>query len=366
MTESQKLDAAFLSEVHAWAHGGACGFADEEIFDRHARALFAYQIERNAPYARFAASRGFDRAHLPASWREMPAVPTAAFKDATLATFDVHAAELAFHTSGTTAARSGKHYAERAALYDAALLAAFDRFMLADRAKVRFLNLVPDPRSKTHSSLGYMMGHVSVLRGDGKASWFLEDAGVRVDAFVKAMQTAITEKQAVCIAGTAFALVALLDGLDERGITFTPPTGSRIMETGGFKGRSRVLSREDLYARLESRLGIAQKAIIAEYGMTELTSQYYDTFVSRSEALRVKAAPPWLRTLVVDTEGREVTPGVTGFLRHIDLGNRSSVLAVQTEDRGYAVTDGIVLLGRESDAPPRGCSLTLLAHMPNP
>jgi hypothetical protein len=350
-----ELDLAFLAMVADWQRGGAG--CDEGAFDAQARALFAHQIERNSAYARFAASRGFLASRLPRSWREIPAVPASAFKDATLATFDVVYAELEFHTSGTTEEPAGKHYVERAALYDAALAAGFDRFMLADGRKLRYLNLVPNPRYKKHSSLGYMVGHVSVLRGDGKAAYFLDEDRVDTDRFTVAFDAAIAESQPVCITGTAFALLALLDALDERARTFSAPPGSRIMETGGLKGRTRAISRDELYVRLAATFGIAQEAIVAEYGMTELLSQYYDTPESRTQALRVKAAPPWLRTLVVDAEGREVAAGETGFLRHTDLANRSSVVAIETEDRGYAVPGGIVLLGRASDADPRGCSL---------
>jgi hypothetical protein len=284
-------------------------------------------------------------------------VPAAAFKDAVLATFDTREAELVFHTSGTTAQSAGKHYFERAALYDAALLAGFDCYLLPDRMRLRFLHLVPNPRTAPHSSLGYMMGHVSVLRGDGEAGWFFDDDGVDVEGFIKALGRAILQQRAVCISGTAFAFVALLDALAQRDLSFAAPAGSRIMETGGFKGRSRAVTREELYAGLSSRLGVAQEAIVAEYGMTELTTQYYDAPQSRGSGARVKVAPPWLRTLVVDAQGREVRAGERGFLRHLDLGNRSSVIAVQTEDRGYVHGPGIVLLGRESDAPARGCSL---------
>ena len=136
MTE-RELDDAFLAIVAEFARGGeGC---DEARFDELARATFAHQIERNEPYARFAAARGFGLDRRPQGWREIPAVPASAFKDATLATFDVRRAECEFHTSGTTSANAGKHYLERAALYDAALLAGFDRFMLPDRAKLRYL-----------------------------------------------------------------------------------------------------------------------------------------------------------------------------------------------------------------------------------
>jgi hypothetical protein len=129
------------------------------------------------------------------------------------------------------------------------------------------------------------------------------------------------------------------------------------METGGFKGRVQVVERDELYRRLETAFGIPQPAIVAEYGMTELLSQYYDAPAFRTAVTRVKAGPPWLRALVVDAAGRECPPGETGFLRHVDLANRSSAVAVDTDDRGYRVPGGFVLLGRDLDAPPRGCSL---------
>jgi len=349
------LDERFFTIVRAYAATGE-GPSDVD-FDVLAREMFAYQFACNAPYRAFAISLGITDPHAITSWQAIPAVPASAFKDATLATFDTVRRELEFHTSGTTSAQSGKHWIERAALYDAALLAGFDRFMLPDGRKLRYLQLVPNPRYKPHSSLGYMMGHVAVLRGDGKAAYFLDDESVDVAGFTKALDLAIAQKQAVCIAGTAFALVALLDGLATTGRTFAAPAGSRIMETGGFKGRARVVERAELYASLEAALGIAQHDIVAEYGMTELVSQFYDTPASRTSSQRVKASVPWLRTLVLDTNGDEVAPGEIGFLRHVDLGNRSSVIAIDTEDRGYATPEGIILLGRDIDAPLRGCSL---------
>ncbi|MBC5799710.1 MAG: hypothetical protein GIX03_12745 [Candidatus Eremiobacteraeota bacterium] len=353
---ARELDDAFLGIVANWAAGGpGC---DEARFDELARATCGYQLERNAPYARYAATFGIDPAHRPRTWREIPAAPASAFKDAVLATCDPREAELIFHTSGTTADVAGRHCIARARLYDAALLAGFDRFILPDRAKLRYLNVVPNPRLRRHSSLGYMMGTVSVLRGDGHAEYlFDEDRGVDAAGFVHAWESAVADAQPVCLAGTAFALVALLDALEANAQRFAAPAGSRIMETGGFKGRARVVERTELYARLETAFGITAASIVGEYGMTELVSQYYDGVESRDSTIRVKRSPPWLRTLVVDAEGRQVNDGEAGFLRHVDLGNRSSVVAIDTEDRGYASGGGIVLLERELDAAPRGCSL---------
>ena len=129
------------------------------------------------------------------------------------------------------------------------------------------------------------------------------------------------------------------------------------METGGFKGRSRIVEREQLYEAASVRLGIPTSSIVAEYGMTELCSQYYDAHASRSATQRVKIWPPWLRPIVVDPQGTPVPEGIIGAIRHIDCANRSSVIAIETEDLGALTADGLVLIGRERGAALRGCSL---------
>jgi hypothetical protein len=351
---AELLDERILAAMRAWDAGDAAAL-DEASFDRLARDLFCYQVGSNEPYRRFSASCGFDESRPPGHWKEIPAVPASAFKDATLATFDVALAELEFHTSGTTQERAGRHYMERARLYDAALLAGFRHFMLPDRARLQYLNLVPDPAERPHSSLGYMMRRAGDVYGAAPPRFYAHEDAVDVGLFAKDLRLAGAVP--VCIAGTAFALVTLLDALEAAGVAFACADGSRIMETGGFKGKTRSVTRDELYPRLARCFGIPQWRIVAEYGMTELTSQYYDAAASRKSATRVKVGPPWLRAHVVDAEGREVAPGETGLLRHVDLANRSSVLAIQTEDLAIVAGGGFLLLGRAPDAALRGCSL---------
>jgi hypothetical protein len=296
---------------------------------------------------------------LPQRADAIPAVPAAAFKEAALTTVPDGAehAALWFETSGTTIGASGRHYLESPALYEAALLAGFDRALLADGVRLRYLLLVPDVRERPHSSLGFMMDRVARLRGDGHDGRYVHGDDLALDAFIADVDAAIADDAPVCIAATAFALVAVLDGLAVRARRFVLPAGSRIMETGGFKGRTRVVERSELYAGVADRFGIPTAAIVAEYGMTELCSQYYDSPASRPTSLRVKEAPPWLRPIVVDPDGRPVPRGIVGAIRHIDCANRSSVVAIETEDLGAVTDAGLVLLGRERGAELRGCSL---------
>jgi Acyl-protein synthetase, LuxE len=347
-TESQALDAEVLGIIEAWHRRGE--LLSDGAFNDLALRLFAYQVRYNAPYARYCDRLGLTS---PPTWEQIPGVPAAAFKEAALTTFDPRDAALTFETSGTTRGVGGLHYMETTALYDAALLAGFDRFVLADGARLRYFNLVPNPAENERSSLGYMMACVAETRGAGRAKWFLRNDQLLAGEFEADLAAAIAEEQPVCIAATAFALVNLLDATDAHGSRFVLPNGSRVMETGGFKGRTRQVDREELHAKLRDRFTLSAHAIIAEYGMTELTSQYYDV----APPAGYKASPPWLRTRVVAPDRTTLPNGELGALLHVDLANRSSCIAIQTDDLGVQAAEGLVLIGREIDAPLRGCSL---------
>lgn len=324
---------------------------DDRSFNDLALRLFEYQFRYNERYACYCKRLGV--ASAPASWEAIPGVPAAAFKEATLATFEPAKAALVFETSGTTAGIRGRHYMETATLYDASVLATFDRFVCADGVRLRYFNLVPNPTECPSSSLGYMLARVSASRGTGSAGWYVRGDDLLVDAFESDVRAAIAMRQPVCLATTAFGLVHLLESMEKRGTRFELPAGSRIMETGGFKGRARSVARDELYAGTCAGFGIARNAIVSEYGMTELASQYYD----RAPPARYKAGPPWLRTRVVNPQRATLRNGEIGSLLHVDLANRSSCIAIQTEDLGRQTADGLMLIGREREAALRGCSL---------
>jgi len=136
-----------------------------------------------------------------------------------------------------------------------------------------------------------------------------------------------------------------------------------VMDTGGFKGRSKEISRKILYRKIQQALGVHDDFLINEYGMTEMGSQFYDTALKDHfrgiQRRSFKARVPWVRTQVIDPLSlKEVTrPFKRGLLRHFDLSNRGSVMGIQTEDVGYLVGEGFEIEGRASGADLRGCSL---------
>ncbi len=150
------------------------------------------------------------------------------------------------------------------------------------------------------------------------------------------------------------ALLRLADDGRDSGRRWQLPEGSLVVDTGGCKGYPRDVPRAAIVARYGEVFGVPPAQVVNEYGMTELCSQLY------ARATGPLEPPPWMRTLVCDPlTGRPQPPGHAGLLRHFDLANLGSVVAIQTEDIGRQVDGGIELLGRAPRAEARGCSLLL-------
>ncbi|HSJ23361.1 MAG TPA: hypothetical protein VK929_01675 [Longimicrobiales bacterium] len=339
---------------------------DDETFNRAALRVFAYQYERNAPYAAFCGRRGQSPATVD-HWTDIPAVPTAAFKEVALVAGDASAAEAVFRTSGTTQGQEkrGVHYIPDLLLYHFALIPNFAACVLPDGAELPMLSLIPPGAELPDSSLAHMVGVVlERLGATGGGYYATTDAGIDDVGLVQRLREAAAAEQPVCILGTSFSFVHVLDRLAERDERVALPPGSRLMDTGGYKGRSREVGRDALLELYEAFLGIPPSHCVNEYGMTEMCSQFYDSSLrdhSRGVTRQPrKLVPPWVRTRVVDPETLEPVPsGGTGLLQHFDLANAGSVMAIQTEDLGIEVDGGFQLLGRAPGAVPRGCSIAM-------
>lgn len=354
------LRGDLLRRIHA---GTDAALGDEE-FDALAKAVFAHQFACNTPYRQFCERRGVSPEGV-AHWEQIPAVPTDAFKAAALVCGDPADAAAVFRTSGTTAGpeRRGTHYLPELALYNAALRAGFRAHLLPDGARPRMISLIPRPREMPDSSLSHMAGAVVADFGAAESGWFVSpEGGIDHAGLDEALGRAEADGAPVCILGTAFALVHWLDALRDAGQRFQLPPGSRLMDTGGFKGRSREVTREELYGAVEERLGIPHAWCVNEYGMTEMSSQFYDGVAGAAAAPadRLHAGPPWVRTQATDPETLRPLPhGEVGVLRHFDLANLNTVAAVQTADLGVTSPAGFRVLGRARGAEARGCSLAM-------
>lgn len=337
---------------------------DDARFDDLALRLFAFQFERCAAYRRFCEARGRTPASA-RSWRDVPAVPTGALKELALTSFPPERTVHTFRTSGTSTAARGALHLDTLAVYEASLRPAFLRHVLpglAPGARADFRVLAPDPVEAPDSSLSHMFGVLLRERGTAQSAWWVADGALDVERALDGLDALAREPrdEPPVLCGTAFAFVHLLEALDARGLRFALPPHARVMETGGFKGRSRAVSRDDLYAWIEQRLGVPAARCVNQYGMTELGSQFYDSVLREPGAPRRKLAPPWTRVRLLDPYAdapADAAAGAPGRIAVVDLANTGSVLALETADLGRAVEDGFEVLGREPGAEERGCSI---------
>jgi hypothetical protein len=340
-------------------------------FTAIALRVFGYQYRTNAVYRAFAAGRGRTPETV-RRWQDVPAVPASAFKHLPLVSGPPEPVERVFRTSGTSGGGPtrlrGEHHVRSLALYRAASLPNLAANLGLDGGRIRILSLIPPASEQPASSLACMMSFAFDAFGAvGSASFAGLDATIDAEAFHRALLRAAADEVPVWVAGTAFAFVHWLDVARARGWHVRLPAGSRLMETGGFKGRSREVARPELYALLHAHLGIPVGRMVNEYGMTELLSQFYEPILyARDETgdadlgRRHHVGPPWVRTRVLDPTTLDACPaGEPGLLMHLDLANLGSVAAVLTADMGVAVEGGFRVLGRAPGAEPRGCSLAL-------
>ena len=135
------------------------------------------------------------------------------------------------------------------------------------------------------------------------------------------------------------------------------------METGGFKGKSREISKPELYKALSEKFNLPNYALVGQYGMSELNTQYYDSsFILKNEheKNRYKKAPPWAKNLILNINNlkQEVQIGETGLIAHYDLANLDSLAFVLTGDLAIKKEDNYFeLIGRASNLALKGCSL---------
>ena len=315
-------------------------------FDSLFYELFQHQFEKNLPLKNYWESLGISPATISneSSWRDIPPVPTDAFKltpNPTCLTPEQR--NTTFLTSGTTGETQGIHYFANTLTYEKSILAGWKHCQLPDLHQTFILT--PSPLEAPQSSLSHMMETLRThLAPD--ASYLMSGGELNTAPIIEAC----AQGKPITLLGTALAFLHLMESLDS---PLTLPTGSWAMETGGYKGTDRTLSKDELYEMFQKTLNIPADNIWNEYSMTELSSQFYTNGLDKPHI-----APPWVKIRVIHPEnGKDVATGEMGYLAIYDLANVDSIFAIQTQDLAiYHDEQSFTLIGRDPSALPRGCS----------
>jgi len=314
------LSNKLLDRILALIRQGYDGVSDNDLFNELALSLHTFQAARCKPIARLSQKK-------PCDWREIPLVPVSLFSSNVIASFDVKNAIRVFESSGTTRNNVGRHYFETLQLYEAASLQAADWALGENRFKIISLW-----EKRDNSSLACMIDWIS--EKFGKAEFECE------------------KDSQVLLIGAAFNYVEAI----EKNQVFRLPKGSIAIETGGYKGRTREIPKDELYIMISEKFSIPVSRIISEYGMCELSSPLWE----KPEEMRGFKIPPWVRIRILNPENLfDVDEGNIGAIAIYDLANVGSSIGILTADLGYIKEGRLHLKGRIKSAPIKGCSTTV-------
>ena len=271
--------------------------------------------------------------------QDLSYLPIESFKLKPELCFGQEAACKTFLSSGTTtASRSKSQFSEFGlSLYKFQSLLGFYG-MLAhffERPEaVTGISLIPTKQTWPDSSLAQMVDWLAEISN----VHFLTPAKENLDS------------SPVWIFGTAFHFVNLFD----QGFKCPLPKGSIIIETGGTKGQSRSVDKDELNDMIGRMFEVNAAAIVSEYGMSELACQAYDFYTPESP--RCYKFPAWVKVSVEKT--KTIAPSGKGCLIIDDPLRVDVPYPIRTQDVVELRNDRtFTLLGRLKASPLKGCSM---------
>jgi hypothetical protein len=260
-------------------------------------------------------------------------------------------------TSGTTKQGvRGKSHHPTLAVYDASMTKNFKHRFMQNRDRIGMGILFPTEAVLPNSSLAHYLALGVRHFGTVDSHYMLKEKDIDFELLFAELERAETTGEPYALLGASFSFVHLMDAMQRLGKSVALPTGSRILDTGGFKGQSRELDLGEFYNQLSSSFGVPRNKCINMYGMTELSTQFYDW--GNETCPSVKSGPHWIRSRIINPlTGEDIPRGETGILLHCDLAHFNIVTTIQTEDAAVETDDGFLLLGRADGAEAKGCSM---------
>lgn len=333
---------------------------DDNGFNELALRTFELQYNTIAPYREYCISKKISPRKI-SHWKEIPAVPSLAFKKFVLTSFPVERAEHAYFTSGTTdPAKKGSIYRDKGAvsLINAANGLLTREYVFPDADKMKILLMTPSPQMAPGMGMAVGLEQVRTAFGTRDSAYLITMRGLNLEMLLKSLMDAEDTGEPVALIGSTSGFIYFLNACESDGIRFQLPPKSRVCDGGGYMGQFGECSREEYFEKCARILGVEEHYCINVLGMGEISTNFFDNCLkdklNGNKGKRYKIIPPWVRTEVVDIHGfQELPPGETGLLRHYDLINRAMVMAVQTDNLGLRTGEGFEIIGRWKKNPGR-------------
>jgi phenylacetate-coenzyme A ligase PaaK-like adenylate-forming protein len=315
--------------------------AADADFGMAALELFRYQYANNPLYRSYCDLMKVDAQQVK-DVCQVPFLPISFFKAQPIVSSPaaVHNAVLVFESSGTTGEVPSRHYVHNAKIYEDCLLSGFREFY-GSPADYTILALLPSYLERGNASLVYMARTLMGAGATGESGFYINEW----DKLAAILHRNEAAGKKTLLLGVTFALLDFAEShpMDLR--------HTRVMETGGMKGRRVEMTRDEVHAILKQQWQLP--VVHSEYGMTELLSQAY----SQGEGIFRCSAT--MQVLVRDiNDPLDVRRQGSGAINVVDLANVHSCAFIATEDMGVINADGTFkVLGRLDHSALRGCSL---------
>ena len=275
--------------------------------------------------------------------QEIPFLPIEFFKTHQIVSNSFTPVKI-FESSSTTGLNTSKHYLKEEEWYIQSFVQSFNQLNDFKYYEYCHLALLPSYLERGNSSLIYQV------------NFFIENSSLPNSQFYSTDYSSLynqliyneTNKIPTLLWGVSFAL---LDFAEQFSLNLKY---TKIIETGGMKGRRKEITRKELHEQIKQSFSL--EFISSEYGMTELMSQCYaikDGMYSTPNSMKVFP--------------REINDplSISSFnknsgLNIIDLNNIDSCCFIATSDIAKVYNHHqFEILGRLDYSDIRGCNLLI-------
>ncbi len=359
-TEAQRhhLTEDILGFIEAGVDAELPGFND------YALRLFALHYDSNQLFREFCDAKKVRPGDID-RWEDIPMVYNDVFKTHIVASFPLEKAVLACLTGGTTSLtqrgrifrdEDGKRlvFAANRIMTGAYLFPDFE-----EGKRCRILILAPSPELAPSMGMAIGIDQTRQAFGTPDSKFLLGKTGIDINGLLKALRESEASGAPVALIGATSAFVYFFQACRRKKMSFCLPSGSRVCDGGGYRGRFGVVTREDYYAMVQEFLGIPETHCVNVLGEAETATNLFDDALRRlvmglPPRKRTRPVPPWSRVRAMSIDDLKPLPdGEVGLLAHWDLANVPTVLAVITDNLGYTTDGG------------RGCEMVGRAKIEN-